>query len=179
MAKRLFAGITLALCLLAQGIAMAAQEAKQPAWAELSIEQKQILAPVSGAWDKMPAIQRKRLLGVAKRYPKMKPVEQQRIQTRLRDWSNLTPEERALARKQYEKLKELPPEKRQEVRKKWLEYQQLPEEKKAQLKKAAPAKAVPQPAPEAPKAVQEPATNRTLATPDQPPGADAIKPAAN
>lgn len=179
MAKRLFAGITLALCLLAQGIAMAAQEAKQPTWAELSFEQKQILAPVSGEWDKMPAIQRKRLLGVVKRYPKMKPVEQQRIQTRLRDWSNLTPEERALARKQYEKLKELPPEKRQEVRKKWLEYQQLPEEKKAQLKKAAPAKAVPQPAPEAPKTAQEPATSRVLTPPEQRPGADTARPAAN
>ena len=179
MAKRLFAGITLALCLLAQGIALAAQESKQPAWAELSIEQKQILAPVSGEWDKMPAIQRKRLLGVAKRYPKMKPVEQQRIQTRLRDWSNLTPEERALARKQYEKLKELPPEKRHEVRKKWLEYQQLPEEKKAQLKKAAPAKAVPQPAPEASKAVQEPVTSRVLTTPEQRPAADAARPATN
>ncbi|MHB0986688.1 MAG: DUF3106 domain-containing protein [Sulfuricella sp.] len=179
MAKRLFAGITLALCLLAQGIAMAAQEARQPTWAELSFEQKQVLAPVSGEWDKMPAIQRKRLLGVVKRYPGMKADQQQRIQTRLKDWSKLTPEERALARKQYKKLKELPPEKRKEVRKKWQEYQQLPEERKVQLKKAAPAKAAPLSTPEALKTAQEPATSRALITPEQRPGADAARPAAN
>ncbi len=142
MARRFYAGITLALCLLVQGGAIAApaaaapQEVRQPAWIELSAEQKQILAPVSGEWDNMPAIQRKRLLGVAKRYPKMKPQEQQRIQRRLKGWSELTPEQRALAREKYEKLKKLPPEKRQEVQKKWQEYQQLPEEKKEQLRRS-------------------------------------------
>lgn len=150
MARRLLAGITLALCLLAQSIAIAAQEARQPAWAELTYVQKQILAPVHGEWDNMSEIQRKRLLGVAKGYPKMKPEEQQRIQRRLKDWSKLTPEERAQARKKYEKLKQMPPEKRQEVQKKWQEYQQLPEEKKEQLRrsKAKPAETKPTTTPE-------------------------------
>lgn len=136
MARRLAATIILAFCLLAQGIAVAAQEARQPSWVELTYEQKQILAPVHGEWDSMSAIQRKKLLGVAKGYPKMKPEEQQRIQRRLKDWSKLTPEERTQARKKYEKLKQLPPEKRQEVRQKWQEYQQLPEEKKEQLRRS-------------------------------------------
>lgn len=174
MARRLLAAIILTCCLLAQGIAIAAQEARQPAWIELSQEQKQILAPVSGQWDNMPATQRKRLLGVAKGYPKMKLEERQRIQRRLKDWSKLTPEERTLARKKYEKLKQLPPEKRQEVHKKWLEYQQLPEEKKEQLRrsKATPAETKPAAAPESPK------INQTLpavesAAPVTPPKAEA------
>jgi len=158
MARRLLAAITLAFCLLAQDSAIAAQETRQPTWIELSQEQKQILAPVSGQWDAMPALQRKRLLGVAKGYPKMKPEEQQRIQRRLKDWSKLTPEERAQARKKYEKLKQLPPEKRLEVHKKWLEYQQLPEEKKEQLRRGKDTTAGTKPAaaPESPKTNQAP-----------------------
>ncbi len=178
MARRFTAAIILAFCLLAQGIAIAAQEARQPAWAELTYEQKQILAPVHGEWDNMSATQRKRLLGVAKGYPKMKPEEQQRIQRRLKDWSKLTPEERAQARKKYEKLKQLPPEKRQEVQKKWQEYQQLPEEKKEQLRRG---KKVPTPiaeplATETPKATQEVPKVGTEAVPVKP---EAAQPMAN
>lgn len=179
MARRLLTGIILAFCLLAQGIALAAQppEPRQPAWAELTYEQKQILAPVHGEWDNMSATQRKRLLGVAKGSPKMKPEEQQRIQRRLKDWSKLSPEERTQARNKYKKLKQLPPEKRQEVRKKWQEYQQLPEEKKAQLRdgKKAPA---PLSAPQPTKATIEPVTSET-APATQNPAADATRPVAN
>lgn len=178
MARRLVAGITLAFCLLATGSAIAAQEARQPSWAELTYVQKQILAPVHGEWDNMPTIQRKRLLDVSKRYPKMKPNEQQRIQTQLKDWAKLTHEERALARKKYEKLKQLPPEKRQEVHKKWQEYQQLPEEKKAQLRRGekAPAPVVAPLAPETPKAAQEGQKAETETVPVRP---EAAQPMAN
>jgi len=178
MARRLVAAITLAFCLLAQGGAIAAQERRQPAWIELSQEQKQILAPVSGQWDAMPAIQRQRLLGVAKRYPKMKPNEQQRIQTQLKDWTKLTPEERALARKKYEKLKQLPPEKRQEVHKKWQEYQQLPEEKKEQLRRGnkAPTPVASPLATELPNTTQEGPKTGMEAVPVKP---EAAKPTAN
>lgn len=176
MARKLVAGIAVAFCLLTQGMATAAQEVRQPAWAELRYEQKQILAPVQGEWDNMPAMQRKRLLGVVKRYPKMKPEEQQRIQRRLKDWSKLTQEERTLARKKYEKLKQLPPEKRLEVQKKWQEYQQLPEEKKELLryKKAASVKAQSPTVPEPPKPLQE-----TPKSAPSPASAEAAKPAAN
>ena len=174
MARRLLAGITLAFCLLAPGIAIAAPEARQPAWVELTYEQKHILAPVHGGWDNMSAIQRKRLLGVAKGYSKMKPEEQQRIQRRLKDWSKLTPDERAQARGKFEKLKQLPPEKRQEVKKKWHEYQQLPEEKKEQLRrtKAKPAETNPTATLESPKAAQTPVAVESVA-PAAPPKAEA------
>lgn len=177
MARRLVAGITLAFCLLAAGSAIAAQEARQPSWAELTSTQKQILAPVYGEWDNMPAIQRKRLLDVSKRYPKMKPNEQQRIQTQLKDWAKLTHEERALARKKYEKLKQLPPEKRQEVHKKWQEYQQLPEEKKEQLRrnKGVPSQAKPLTA-EPPIATQEGPKAEAETVPAKP---EAVQPTEN
>lgn len=177
MARRLVAGITLVFCLLATGSAIAAQEARQPSWIELTHVQKQILAPVHGEWDNMPAIQRKRLLDVSKRYPKMKPNEQQRIQTQLKDWAKLTHEEREQARKKYEKLKQLPPEKRQEVHKKWQEYQQLPEEKKEQLRrnKGIPSKTKPL-VPEPPTATQEGPKAETETVPVKP---EAGQPTAN
>ncbi|MHB8167666.1 MAG: DUF3106 domain-containing protein [Sulfuricella sp.] len=181
MARRLAAAITLALCLLAQGSAIAAQVHRRPAWIELSQEQKQILAPVSGQWDAMPAIQRKRLLDVAKGYPKMKPDEQQRFQRRLKPWSSLTPYERAQARKKYEELKQMSPEKRLEIQKKWQEYQQLPEEKKAQLRRGKRITTpVAEPlAPQAPKVNPEPVTSETSAPATQSPAADTAKPVAN
>ncbi|BAN34656.1 hypothetical protein SCD_n00815 [Sulfuricella denitrificans skB26] len=183
MARRLLAGIILTFCLLAQGIALAAQppEPRQPNWAELSLEQKRILSPVGDQWDSMPAIQRKRLLGVAKSYPKMKPDEQQRVQKRLKTWTSLTPDERTQARNKYEKLKQLPPEKRLEIQKKWQEYQQLPEEKKAQLRrgKKAPTPMAAPLAIQTPKANLEPATSDAPAPATQNPTADTTKPFVN
>lgn len=179
MARRLFRGIIFTFCLLAQGVVLAApahpsatapvQEARQPNWAELSAEQRRILAPVAGEWDKMPTHQRKKLLGVAQGYPKKTPEEQQRIQRRLKNWSSLTTSERELARKKYEQLKQLPPEKRQEVKQKWQQYKELPEEKKEALRrnKAEAAKTLPA-SPETP-----------TAAPVDPASAEAAKPTTN
>jgi hypothetical protein len=112
-------------------------ELRQPAWAELTQEQKQILAPLSRDWDKMEAFRKKQWLGIAKRYPAMKPEEQARIQRRMQDWVSLTPEQRAQARIQYKNLKTAPPEKKQAIRQKWEQYKELPDEEKKRLAEKA------------------------------------------
>lgn len=112
-------------------------ELRQPAWAELTQEQKQILAPLSRDWDKMEAFRKKQWLGIAKRYPAMKPEEQARIQRRMQDWVSLTPEQRAQARTQYKSLKTAPPEKKQAIRQKWEQYKELPDEEKKRLAEKA------------------------------------------
>ena len=134
---------------------------KQPKWAELTPQQRETLAPLSGEWDKLESYRRKKWLGIAQRYPAMSVEEQQRVQRRMKDWASLTPEQRKQAREQYKTLQKAPPEQRQEVKQKWQEYKNLPEAEKERLKqkatrkpqpkngtsKPAPTQATPPPAP--------------------------------
>jgi hypothetical protein len=137
----------LALGALLLGFAMAAQGAqsakKNPSWAELTAEQQQILAPLSGEWDKLEPTSKRKWLGIAKRYPKMTPVGQKRAQTRMQKWVKLSPEQRSEAREKYRRIEKMPPEKRQKLHKRWAEYQALPP---AERQKLAPPKSDTRPA---------------------------------
>jgi len=121
MAKAL-AVLTLWLCIALSAFAATADK-RQPDWAQLTPEQQQVLAPLSGDWKKLSERQRKKWLLLAKRYPTMKPEEQQRLQTQMQEWVKLTPKQRRVARENYKKLAKQPPEKRAVVKKEWQEYQ--------------------------------------------------------
>lgn len=117
---------------------------KQPTWTELTPEQKQVLAPLSGEWDMLESWRRKKWLGITQRYFGMHPEEQARIQRRMMDWVNLSPDERKAARERYKKMQKAPPEHLEAFKQKWNEYKQLPEEEKQKLTaEAANAKPVP------------------------------------
>ena len=138
--RRLGAG--LAAIVLALGAAQAgAQPAKKnPAWAELSSEQQQILAPLAPPhWDQLEAERKRKWLGVAKRYPEMTPIGQKRVQTRMQKWAALTPEERREAREKYRRMEKLPPEKRDNLGERWSEYQALPPHERQSLVPQTPA----------------------------------------
>lgn len=137
--RALLTGLILAFSLLSPAQA-AVPELRQPAWAELSLEQKQILSPLSRDWDKMEAYRKKKWLGIAKRYPTMKPEEQARVQRRMQDWGSLTPEQRTQARTQYKSLKTAPPEHKEAIKKKWDLYKELPDEEKKRLAEKAASK---------------------------------------
>lgn len=106
----------------------------QPAWSQLSSQQKGTLAPLAKDWDKMENIRRKKWLGIAERYPTMKQDEQQRMQDRMRDWANLTPEQRAKVRSSYKDFNQLPPEQKQVVKQKWEAYTNLPPEQQQRVR---------------------------------------------
>lgn len=138
--RALVAGLVLSLSLFSPSHAVV-PELRQPAWAELSQEEKQILAPLSRDWDRMEAVRKKKWLGIAKRYSSMKPEEQARIQRRMQDWASLTPEQRTQARTQYKNLKTAPPVQKQVIKEKWQQYKELPDEEKKRLKEKAAPKA--------------------------------------
>lgn len=138
--RALVAGLILSLSLFSPSHAVV-PELRQPAWAELSQEEKQILAPLSRDWDRMEAVRKKKWLGIAKRYPSMKPEEQARIQRRMQDWASLTPEQRTQARTQYKNLKTAPPVQKQGIKEKWEQYKELPDEEKKRLTEKASPKA--------------------------------------
>lgn len=109
----------------------------QPKWNELTIQQKTVLAPLSGEWDAMEYYRRKKWVGIAQRFPVMAPDEQQRVQGQMREWAQLSPEQRRLAREKFQTVNQLPTEKKQELKQKWDEYSNLPEEEKEKLKQQA------------------------------------------
>jgi len=136
--------------------AVVAPPLPQPSWAELSIEQKRVLAPLAGEWDKMDGFRRKKWLGIAQRYPSLSPDEQARMQWRMTDWAKLTPDERKQAREKYQSLQKASPEKKEAVKQKWEEYKEFPESEKDRLKAEAARKPTPRPAPSKPAVAAKP-----------------------
>ena len=102
-----------------------------PAWAQLTVEQQQILAPLKQSWNTLDSTRRRKWIGIAQRYPSMQPKEQERVRQRMDRWAKLTPDQRRAAREQYRSIGKLPPEKRQDLKQQWREYQSLsPTEKR-------------------------------------------------
>ncbi len=110
--------------------AIGAPKEKAPAWASLTADQQQVLAPLSGEWGKLSRDQKTKWLGIAKRYPAMKFEEQQRAQGRMQRWAKLTPDQRREAREQYRSIGKVAPSRREELRRYWAEYQALPPHEK-------------------------------------------------
>ncbi|MGE5467499.1 MAG: DUF3106 domain-containing protein [Ignavibacteria bacterium] len=179
MARALLAvvALTLGLAVLTPAHAVV-PPIKQPAWVELSIEQREILAPLASEWDQLEHSRRKKWLGIVDRYPAMKAEEQARIQRRMAEWVKLSPEDRKLAREKFKNLQKAPPEHKETVKQKWQEYKELPEEEKQRLQAEAAAKAatkpkvaVPPRAPGAPTSQKPPALPVPALQAAQPPSA--------
>lgn len=108
----------------------------QPAWAQLSTQQKAILAPLAKDWDNLENIRKKKWLAIAERYPAMKQDDQQRMQDRMREWAGLSPTERSKVRDTYKDFKQLPAEQKQVVKQKWQAYSNLPPEERQRLRES-------------------------------------------
>ena len=106
----------------------------QPAWNQLSTQQKSILSPLATDWEKMENVRRKKWLGIADRYPSMKADEQFRMQERMREWARLTPEQRAKVRDSYKDFNQLPAEQKTTVKQKWEAYSSLPAAEKQRIR---------------------------------------------
>ncbi len=121
-AARGLAALCGALAIAHASLAQAAPpHAKNPSWAQLTPQQREILSPLAGEWDKLDAERKKKWLGVAKRFPKFTPIGKKRVKTRMRKWAELTPAQREEARRRYQLLRSLPPAEREALRKRWKE----------------------------------------------------------
>lgn len=92
-------------------------------WAQLTEQQRGVLAPLKNEWDALRPWQREKMLDIAREYPKMDAQKQQRVQRQLVKWSRMTPYERENARKRYQQFQSLTPEKKEALRKQWKEHQ--------------------------------------------------------
>ena len=128
---RAAAALVLAVAISAASAAGSAK--KGPVWAELTVDQQQVLEPLKPHWERLDTDSKKKWVGVARRYPNMTPTGQQRVQTRMEKWVKLTPEQRRAAREQYKSIGKLPAERRMDLRQQWAEYQALPPGEKRML----------------------------------------------
>ena len=118
----------------------------RPYWIELTIAQRQALAPLTDDWERLDGQTKKKWVEIANRYPKMKSDEQQHTQERMREWAMLTPEQRRVARDSFARVRAMPPEQRAEMLRK---YRELPDEKKHELATQSQAKMLVVPKPQA------------------------------
>lgn len=124
------------MALLWAGGALAAAESG-PAWASLTAQQQQVLAPLKKDWGQIEAHRRLKWLEVASRYPKLPPEEQGLLQARMTAWARMTPAQRSTARQQFQEVRNLPDAERQA---RWAAYQALAPEERARLaQRARPA----------------------------------------
>jgi hypothetical protein len=140
---------------------------RAPSWAELTLPEKQFLAPFASEWDTWDAQRKAKWRGIAQRYPKMSPQAQERLRQQMTAWAQLSPAERAAARERYKTLKTLSPEQKQEVRQKWEQYQNLPPETKRELAAKPPPGSPPVTRGRSPPPPPPPITG---GTPPSPPG---------
>ncbi|HZQ72408.1 MAG TPA: DUF3106 domain-containing protein [Burkholderiales bacterium] len=125
----------------AQKAATKAPRPSRPAWAELTAEQQQILAPLKNDWETLDGTRKRKWIAIAKRYPKLAPPQQERVQQRMHEWVRLTPEQRRVARESYKNLAKSQPAKRGDLREQWAQYQALsPMERESLVPPAKPAK---------------------------------------
>ncbi|MBL8472429.1 MAG: DUF3106 domain-containing protein [Rhodocyclaceae bacterium] len=139
----LVAALTLALALALPAGAQAEgiPHFREPAWAQLTPQQRQVLAPLGDDWNRLEDLRKRKWLGIADRFLAMTQDEQDRVQSRMREWAKLTPEERRKARERYRNWQKKPASERYALKQKWSEYAVLPDEEKRRL--AAEAKAPP------------------------------------
>ncbi|WP_153111357.1 DUF3106 domain-containing protein [Propionivibrio limicola] len=146
MARAVLAGII--LCGLLSGHGWAATAAPsvspslivtppQPAWSDLTIQQKIVLSPLCDDWDSMEYHRQKKWLTIAARFTSLSPVEQLRIQRQMQAWGKMTPRQRQIARENFKTASQLPSEKKKALKEKWEEYLNLPEEEKNRYKQEA------------------------------------------
>ena len=113
----------LVLCVAAGTAVAQTKRTERPAWAELTVEQQKVLAPLKQDWDAIERERKLKWLGIAKRYPAMMPAEQQRVQRRMQAWAKLTPQQRRQARENYKQLAKQQLVERDKLRDMWVEYQ--------------------------------------------------------
>lgn len=108
------------------------------AWAQLTPQQKQVLAPLVSQWNELGTAERDQWLALAARYPTMQGEEQARFRTRLQEWAQMTPAQRLQARQGFLGAQKVTAAEREA---KWAAYQQLPVEKRQALQERAAQRA--------------------------------------
>lgn len=139
-----------------------------PTWAELSPNQRAVLAPLEASWSSMGEGHRRKWVALTRNYASLPPQEQAKVQARMAEWGSLTPQQRAQARLNYGRARDLTPEQR---RARWEAYKALSPEERQRLRASA------EPKPKGAALAARPVPAERLVRPPRPP-AHAYNPTA-
>jgi len=109
-----------------------------PSWAELSADQRQMLAPLERDWNSLDEPRRRIWLEMAPGFARLPAEERDRLHERMRAWVALSPAERQRARVNFQLAKQSLHASEREAR--WEAYQALPPEKRQELAEKAVAR---------------------------------------
>ena len=109
---------------------LAAAQAGDPAWSDLTAAERQALRPLERDWGSIDAPRRQKWRELASRFDRMSPEERGRVQQRMSEWVNLSPRERNEARQNYQGARQLSSEEKQE---RWEAYKALPDDQRRSL----------------------------------------------
>ncbi len=110
----------------------------QPAWADISPAQREVLAPLAGTWDTVSEAQKRKWLALTDNFPRLSPDDQAKLRSRMTEWVGMSAQQRSQARLNFGESQKLAPD---DKRAKWEAYQALtPEERKKLAGAAAAAK---------------------------------------
>lgn len=107
----------------------------QPAWKDLSAEQRQALAPLKGIWAELDTQRKRKWMVISNNFTQMSSDEQGKLQSRMRTWAALPRDERIEARQNFVATQKISPELKSQQ---WEAYQQLSAEEKQKLAAKAP-----------------------------------------
>jgi hypothetical protein len=107
----------------------------QPAWKELSTDQRQALAPLQGVWGELATESKRKWMVMSKNFQQMSADEQNKLQSRMKSWAALPRNERIEARQNFVATQKLSAELKTQQ---WEAYQQLSPEEKQKLAAKAP-----------------------------------------
>jgi len=105
-------------------------------WAQLTGEQRQILAPFRQQWDSWPPADKRSWIVLANRFPELSGAQQRRARNRINEWASLTNEQRTTVRNNIRLSRERKPDERSAE---WNRYQQMTPEQKGVLRKSRQA----------------------------------------
>jgi hypothetical protein len=122
--------LTLALSMQVVAAQSLASGPSGPAWAELSVNERQALQPLQGQWGEIDSQRKQKWRDVASRYAGLPAVQQERLHARMVEWATMSPTQRNAARINFEELRRMPATERQT---RWEAYQSLPAEERQAL----------------------------------------------
>lgn len=128
-------------------------------WKNLTLKQKQALAPLEGKWDSLTEQQQKKWLTISDTFLQLTDDEQLTMHGRMSEWASLSAKQRSEARFNFNSTLSLPIE---DKRAQWQAYQSLPERDKQQLSSG------PKPPAKSAARTTLPASNRLVSPPTRP-----------
>ena len=109
------------------------QHATAVPWSQLSVDQRNMLAPLQSQWDQLPPRRQQRLAQRAQGWAQLPPARRQMIGERLQHWAQMSPQQRQAAARGAHAFQNLSDADRQRLMDTYRRFQALPPQQRRTL----------------------------------------------